>query len=391
MKNKWTTGGIEIFLLIIIFAAAFFLVGGFGKILKSDPGKLTSSSSLMCCDTGNGDACKPQDDKKIAWKGTNAQPEDYGLLKTGITFTEGMYHLKDSGDKTPNGDPIIINTTDTYGGTVGECGNGHDDQIYGNTTACFAYPNDELIYVCTKDCDTSSSQYACGGIVSCYGNPKSVFDVYFRLKDYPNPGVPDPIKNCDQNPLSSNPAAGAGGGMQAIIAPTTNPNQDLQLQTFKIVDVSQSSPWVSPYCKPAVYLYPEIRENVSVQVDPAGHFTYTDPLYPSGGWQVTADPSGTITSGSKDYSYLYYEADIPSLLIPKPTQGFVTESGKIESKLDDILSKLGLIQKEKTEMISYWQKALPKSPYYFIGVIPQNTLESIAPFTINPTPNTVIR
>lgn len=393
MKSKWTTGGIEILLLLIIFGISFFLVGGFGKVLKSPTKNTSAPSSLMCCDTGNGADCRPQDgpDQKFSWKGTNPNPEDYGLLKTGVTFAEGNYHLLDTGEKF-NGNPIVINTTDTYG--VGECGAGHDDQIYGGPTGCFAFPNDEIIYVCTKDCETDNALQWCNknpgpGVVNCFGNPKSQFDVYFRMKDMPDPGVPDPIKNCQQSPLSTNP--GAGGGLQAIVVPTTSPNQDLQLQTFKVVDVSQSSPWVSPYCKPAVYLYPTTKEQVSVKVQPAGHFTYTNPLYPENGWQVTADPNGNIISGSKIYSYLYYEADIPSLLIEKPKQGFIAEGNNVEQSLNSILSKLGLHEKEKSEMITYWQKALPKSPYYFIGVIPQGTLDSIAPLDIHPKPNTVIR
>jgi len=381
--NKWTAGGMEIFLLIVIVVISFFLVGGFGRIQKSTPPPSGTdiSSTATCCDSGDGDSCRPSSSDKLTFAG-----KEYGLLKTSITLSEGTAHLKDSGEKY-NGDPIIINTTDTDNASVHAPPCNGEAIFGGNGGMCEPIPNDALIYVCKSDCVSNPS---CGGIFNCYGNQKTTYDAYYRMEDYASTGIPNAIKHCSKTVINYAPPAG-GTPTIAIVGPQ-EARENLQLQTFRVKKDSGSTvSWLSPWCKPAIYLYPEKETQVSVQVQPVGKFTYTNPLYPSGGWTVTAKPDGTILSNTKTFPYLYYEADIPSILIEKPQEGFVVSKNDLSAFLSELLPKLGLNSKESTEMSAYWNTSLSEKKYYFIGIIPESTLNSIASLSISPFPQTVIR
>lgn len=164
--------------------------------------------------------------------------------------------------------------------------------------------------------------------------------------------------------------------------------------------------WWTPHCKPAVYLYPQQEQQINVQVAiPYGSFLYTDPIYPTGGWNVRAKPNGALhylgsdradSTGKINYPsgvfpYLYYEARIHDSAIEKPTKGYVKKYEDIEKFYDEILPKLGLNSQETQEFKKYWLKALPKATYYFIGVVSQSNLNTIEPLTISPKQDTTIR
>jgi hypothetical protein len=164
--------------------------------------------------------------------------------------------------------------------------------------------------------------------------------------------------------------------------------------------------WWTPHCKPAIYLYPEKKMQVNVQVEiPHGEFLYTDPMYPKGGWKVVAHPSGKIEYIGKNltdskgvvnygdgvFPYLYYEGKIADSVVEKPTKGFVIAYNQHSSFFDELLPKLGLNQKESQEFKDYWLKALPKASYYFIGIIPKSNLDEIEPLTVTPQQDTTIR
>jgi hypothetical protein len=167
---------------------------------------------------------------------------------------------------------------------------------------------------------------------------------------------------------------------------------NLQLDTFKIGGGSNVSPWISPWCKPAIYLYPEEKTNVKVQVKPAGKMTVSIPRYPASGWDVTADPSGELTLSAKRYPYLYYEANIPDIAIVKPDEGFLAISKQgLQSRLTTLLPNLGLSDSESRAFIDYWLKTLPESPFFVVRVIPEKTLDAIAPLSISPQPDSIIR
>lgn len=416
-KRLTTRGGVEI--IILIFAVIFgFIIGGglFGQNRGNSPIGFDTAST--CCDTGDGDACKPQTDESknqvLTFHG-----QRYGLLRTNTVLTEGNLHLKDSGESF-NGKPVILNSSETHHISSGDrftaiinagCSRTIPADLYFKKMPpdpfmfmhlpampdselisllgeyCTSIPDDEIVFVCKKNCSTPPVCPYSG--IPCYGDSKSVYDAYFRLSDMPNPGIPPFIKNCDKNLGSSSPGTASG---QKIILPTDYPGKDnLQLRTFKVIQEDLVIPWLSPFCKPAIYLYPTTETNVNVKVAPVGKMLYTDPQYPQNGWNVKAQPDGILSYQNKNYDYLYYEAEIPDSNIEKPDKGFVVAKNDLGNFLTEILPKLSLNKKEAEEFKNYWIKALPDSPYYFLGILSQSNLNSIAPLSISPAPNTVIR
>lgn len=164
------------------------------------------------------------------------------------------------------------------------------------------------------------------------------------------------------------------------------------IQLKKIVFVTTPTySWFTPSCKPAIYLYPEKRENVNVAIKTKGRFTLTIPSYPASGWNVVANPDGRIEYKDSLYPYLYYESEIPTAYVARPEKGFVVKFDQLPAFFDNILVNLGLNKKEAAEFKEYWEKVLPKSAYYFIGVMDEEDINSLEPLSINPAPETLIR
>lgn len=149
--------------------------------------------------------------------------------------------------------------------------------------------------------------------------------------------------------------------------------------------------WWSPECKPAIYLYPEEKTDINVKVKPAGFLTYTDPVYPINGWDTIAYPGGKLEINGKNYDYLYYESKIKDSEINKPKEGFVVPYYDLPVFYNSILPKLGLVENETVDFKEYWEKVLPYSPYYFIGLMAEKDIEKIEPLTFSKKPSTIIR
>jgi hypothetical protein len=394
-----SAGFAQLFALFVALAFIYL----FAKVMFTPPvtpGPESESTVVtaggQCCDSGDGDACRPfeESDKTFTFQ---MNGKKYGLLKSGVKLMEGTQHLADSTERTPSGDPIIINTSEGFHEPDHDCGSvSGRDQVFGprsmggNLQRCVAIDNDVLVYVCKENCVAAPNDQLCGVYLTCYGSPETVYDVYYSLPDYHANGIPDVIKNCD---------AGAGGEEVAssktiLVEPSPSADDSLQLKTFTIVKTiiqAGSQAWISPWCKPAIYLYPEEKTDVRVQVAPKGQMNLTIPPYPKEGWLVTAYPNGNIESDGASYPYLYYEARMPDENIYVPKEGFVVEKQKLAALLSDILPKTGLNASESRDFSEYWLNVLPDAPYFFVGIIPQANLDEMAPLTIAPVPAKVIR
>ncbi len=368
IKNS-NQGQMMIAAIIILLAVGSLMMAGGLRYKKPNAKSIpVNPSNYTCCDSGDGDTCKPSSTDKFMWKGTNAQPEEYALIKSNVMLTEGnghMAHAVAPDDKTPDDKPIFIDTSEN----AGECGGGSQDQVFGSGLMCVAIPNDELIYVCEKNCDQSLSQ-------------PGVYDAYYRTKDTP---IPDVIKNCTKSPIAPNSSG------QKIVFNGSNSKNNLQLNTFKIINDQTPAPWLSPYCKPAIYLYPEEKSFVTVKLISSEALTYSEPPYPINGWGVLADSSGLIDYNNKFYDYLYYETKVADDNLEIPTKGFVVEKSGLKQLFENILPRLGLNIKETQQFEDYWNGKLPQSPYYFVGIIPQQNLDNLTSLNIAPNPQTEIR
>jgi hypothetical protein len=144
--------------------------------------------------------------------------------------------------------------------------------------------------------------------------------------------------------------------------------------------------------KPAIYLYPEEKQTISVELDlKNGYLSKSDPDY-GNGWLIESDSSGNIVDpvSGKSYPYLFWESqsDASSLNSDK---GFVVKKEDVGGFLSDKLGQLGLNGKEKADFMEFWEPKMQDSPWYFVTFYGNEQMDAVAPLTISPKPDTVIR
>ena len=174
-------------------------------------------------------------------------------------------------------------------------------------------------------------------------------------------------------------------------------NPTLQLKSMEFISQNQWT-WATPWCKPAIYLYPETPTTLTVKLTLDGRLTESDPSYDERkGWNIIAYPDGKLFSSNdqrpltKDqfYPYLYYEADIQGVDIPK--KGWVWPAGEIDSRLSSILSQIGFNQQEITDFMNYWLPRLKGKPYYFVTLIPPDQINQKEKLEFSVAPDSLIR
>ena len=137
--------------------------------------------------------------------------------------------------------------------------------------------------------------------------------------------------------------------------------------------------------KPAIYLYPQEDSTISVKLNINGIITETIPSYGSG-WSVFATKDGLIEG---QYDYLFYEADLNSLELPK--KGWMVKYNDLSFWFDENLPRLGLNEKEKDQFKEYWLERLPENNYYEIKILEDEFLKQNMDLVIDPKPDTLIR
>lgn len=143
--------------------------------------------------------------------------------------------------------------------------------------------------------------------------------------------------------------------------------------------------------KPVIYLYPESTQDVSVEVAPYGGFSYTDPAYGSG-WNVVAHPDGRLVNKAdgQAYPYLFWEGN-GGIMNTETNRGFVVAKADVQSFLADSLAKLGFIDQEIADFTEFWLPRMQQAPYYFITFYGRETMDALAPLSVTPQPDTIIR
>lgn len=140
--------------------------------------------------------------------------------------------------------------------------------------------------------------------------------------------------------------------------------------------------------KPVIYLYPEETTQVEVALDYDGGLTHTYPAY-GDGWQVTAQPDGTLTDEmGREYYCLfwegvgYWEYDF--------SRGFCVAGPDTAAFLEDALAQLGLTDQEAQEFIIYWLPKMEGNPYNLIAFQGEAYTDH-ARLTVTPEPDTLLR
>ncbi len=141
--------------------------------------------------------------------------------------------------------------------------------------------------------------------------------------------------------------------------------------------------------KPVIYLYPTQKQTIEVQLNYNGALTHTYPKYPTHGWQVIAEPNGTLwDKNGMEYYALFWEGKPHKQIIPK--DGFVIAGKETAAFLEEKLAYLGLNRKEANEFIMYWLPRMEENNYNFIHFSGKQYEEQAA-LIINPKPETIIR
>ncbi len=141
--------------------------------------------------------------------------------------------------------------------------------------------------------------------------------------------------------------------------------------------------------KPVLYLYPEETTEVSVKLDYQGELTCTYPSY-GDGWEVTAQPDGTLTNKAdgKEYSYLYWEG--VSEQEWDLSEGFVVKGSETVAFLQEKLAYLGLTPREYNEFIVYWLPQMQGNAYNLI-CFQGEAYTGQAKLAITPEPDSMLR
>lgn len=140
--------------------------------------------------------------------------------------------------------------------------------------------------------------------------------------------------------------------------------------------------------KPVIYLYPEVKTEVSVKLDIDGKLISSYPKY-NDGWSVVANPDGTLFDEfGREYYCLFWEGTSNTQY--DFSKGFCVSGEETQKFLENALKKLGLSEKEANEFIIYWLPQMENNKYNLISFQGDIYTEA-AKLEIEPQPDTLIR
>ena len=141
--------------------------------------------------------------------------------------------------------------------------------------------------------------------------------------------------------------------------------------------------------KPIIYCYPEKTTNLNVQLKLDGELTHSYPKYPINGWNVQAEPDGTLLDeNGKEFYALFWEGKGNNeFTYPN---GFVIAGWETAEFLEKSLPILGLNARERNEFIIYWLPLMENNPYNLIRFA-STEYEQNAALKVTPEPDTYIR
>ncbi len=141
--------------------------------------------------------------------------------------------------------------------------------------------------------------------------------------------------------------------------------------------------------KPVIYLYPTQTQQINVQV--GAQLRVSDPIYKDNGWSVIAYPDGTIKYNGKFYPYLYWEGLGDGVYPDIRSSGSVIRQSELTAKITKDLKTLGLNSKEIADFMEFWVPKMPTTPYVRLTWLGTHDMDVLAPLTISPKPDTIIR
>lgn len=143
--------------------------------------------------------------------------------------------------------------------------------------------------------------------------------------------------------------------------------------------------------KPVIYLYPEKKKTVSIQLKVKGDLIMTYPEY-NEGWEVKAQPNGELEINKKTYNYLFWESNLIYKQDGKlSNKGFIVAKENTISFLNRQLTLAGLNSKEQADFITYWGPRLLQNEFNYIRFEFNDACNQFAELNIIPKPDQVYR
>lgn len=143
--------------------------------------------------------------------------------------------------------------------------------------------------------------------------------------------------------------------------------------------------------KPVIYVYPQIEQEITIQLNVNGDLAFTYPTY-NNGWNFTASPNGNISMSGKDYNYLFWDSKMEAnKLSPKNNEGFLVSSDTLLSFLENSLNQMGLNSKESADFITYWYPRMSVNEKNYVHFLFNDDCNSYAELNITPKPDHIFR
>lgn len=139
--------------------------------------------------------------------------------------------------------------------------------------------------------------------------------------------------------------------------------------------------------KPVVYLYPTATTTISVQV--GAEVTKSEPAYENS-WVAEANPEGQLIVNGKKYPNLFWEGT-GNGAYPLIRAGVVVKTGDALARMEQDLATMGFTAREIRDFNEFWSAHLPKQPYTRITWLMTREMNELAPLTITPRPDTLLR
>ncbi|OFZ12166.1 MAG: hypothetical protein A3D92_11220 [Bacteroidetes bacterium RIFCSPHIGHO2_02_FULL_44_7] len=144
--------------------------------------------------------------------------------------------------------------------------------------------------------------------------------------------------------------------------------------------------------KPVIYLYPPVKSEVKVIVQPNGSHPFYYPHY-DGQWEVLAHPDGTLTTAdSSTYRYLFWEAQQPmGEILINSGEGFVIAGDETVAFLEATLNAIGFNSKERADFITFWAPKMQGNAWNYIHFVSGEACQQFAELKVDPRPDELFR
>ncbi|MEQ1504739.1 MAG: hypothetical protein ABMB14_21050 [Myxococcota bacterium] len=178
-----------------------------------------------------------------------------------------------------------------------------------------------------------------------------------------------------------------GLGPEALLA--TTPWVFVRDPFGRWVELERDDFTLPMFCEPIVYVYADPPREVRVSLGPDVRVTRSIPEPGPGGWQGQALPDGAMQIRGRRWPELFWEGT--SVAFPPPAWGFVVAGADAPAALHAVLPALGLDPTETQAFVDAWAESLVGLPWVRLGFHDRSTIDRIAPLTIAPEPDAVIR